>query len=119
MARKPTEKDLTELRTSLMSARALLTGDIHQLQEEALSNTGAPDSLEGDESAHHVAFNLELLEHDGSALREVDEALDRMERGVYGRCETCEAWIPKVRLKVVPHARHCIDCQRQAEKQGW
>lgn len=119
MARKPTEKDLAELRSSLMSARAVLSGDINQLEAEALSTDGAPDSLEGDESAHHVAFNLELLEHDGTALREVDEALARMERGVYGRCETCEAWIPKVRLKVVPHARLCIDCQRAAEKNGW
>lgn len=115
MARKPTAKDLTELRNSLMSARALLAGDIHQLEEEALSPQGAPDSLEGDESAHHVAFSLELLERDGSALREVDEALERMEQGIYGRCESCEAWIPKSRLKVVPHARMCIECQRSAE----
>jgi len=119
MARKPTEKDLAELASSLLSARALLSGDINQLQEEALSTAGAPDSLEADESSHHVAFNLELLEHDGSALREVDEALDRMDKGTYGRCESCESWIPKARLKVVPHARHCIECQRAAEKQGW
>ena len=119
MARKPSEKDLTELRRSLVSARAALTGDIHRLEVEALSTEGAPDSLEGDESAHHVAFNLELLERDGSALREVDAALERMAQGVYGRCETCEAWIPKTRLKVVPHARLCIDCQRDAEKRAW
>ena len=118
MARKPTEKDLKELRSSLDRARALLTGDMQQLEEEALSSKGAPDSTEADESAHHVAFNLELLERDGTTLREVDEALDRMEAGTYGRCESCEVWIPKSRLKVVPHARHCIECQRAAEARG-
>ena len=118
MARKPSDNDLSELRQSLMKARALLTGDIHLLQEEALGASNAAEGLEAEESDHHVAFNLELLERDGSALREVDDALDRMDNGTYGRCETCEEWIPKMRLKIVPHARMCIECQRRAEKRG-
>jgi RNA polymerase-binding protein DksA len=118
MARKPTDSDLSELRQSLMKARAVLTGDINLLQEEALGASTAAEGLEAEESDHHVAFNLELLERDGSALREVDDALDRMDNGTYGRCESCEEWIPKMRLKVVPHARLCIECQRSAEKRG-
>ena len=116
MARKPSEEDLVELRNSLTSARALLRGDMSQLEEAALSNNGAPDSTEADESAHHVAFNLELLERDGSTLREVDEALERMDQGTYGRCESCQVWIPKTRLEYIPWARFCIQHQEEAEK---
>ena len=90
MAKKPTQKDLEELRRSLMAARAALAGDIQQL-----------------EGAHHQEFNLELLER--------DEALERLDEGVYGQCESCAVWIPKTRLKAVPHARHCVECQRGVE----
>jgi RNA polymerase-binding protein DksA len=119
MAKKPTQKDLEELRSSLVNARAALTGDINQLESEALEPGGAPAAAEGDTGAHHQEFSLELLERDGLTLREVEEALGRIEEGVYGRCEGCEIWIPKTRLKAVPYARHCIECQREVESQGW
>ena len=119
MAKKLTQKDLEELRSSLVRARAALTGDISQLEVAALEPRGAPAATEGDTGAHHQEFNLELLERDGLTLREVEEALDRIDEGVYGRCESCETWIPKSRLKAVPHARHCIECQRHVESQSW
>jgi RNA polymerase-binding protein DksA len=119
MAKKLTQKDLEELRSSLMSARQALAGDISQLETEALEPAGDPAAVEADAGAHFQEFNLELLERDGSALREVDEALDRLDEGVYGRCESCQVWIPKSRLKAVPYARHCIECQRNVESQSF
>jgi DnaK suppressor protein len=117
MARKPTQKDLDELRSSLIRARAALTGDITQLRAEALDLNGSTVG-EGFDGDYDQELNLELLEHDGSTLREVDEALERLEEGNYGRCEACETWIPKTRLKAVPHARNCIECQRDLESNG-
>ena len=118
MAKKPTRKDLDDLRTVLAHARAILTGDMSQLREEALRPAGPPDASETRDGAYDQEFNLELLERDGTILHEVEAALERLEQGVYGRCQNCEAWIPRARLKAVPHARHCIDCQRELERQG-
>jgi DnaK suppressor protein len=49
-------------------------------------------------------------------LIEIREAVDRMHRGVYGVCESCEQPISVERLKKMPAARLCIDCQAQVER---
>jgi DnaK suppressor protein len=49
----------------------------------------------------------------GTVARELEEtqaALDRMERGNYGRCECCGGAIGRQRLLALPAARFCIDC---------
>jgi DnaK suppressor protein len=43
-------------------------------------------------------------------LREVEEALKRLERGDYGVCVKCEEEISPARLKVRPEARLCLRC---------
>lgn len=50
------------------------------------------------------------------ALREVDDALGRVERGVYGRCVYCGGPIAAERLAVLPQAARCIACQLAAER---
>ncbi|MEU8107319.1 TraR/DksA C4-type zinc finger protein [Nonomuraea muscovyensis] len=49
------------------------------------------------------------------ALAELQQALDRLDEGAYGRCGQCDAGIPFERLKIRPLARYCIDCQRLHE----
>ena len=119
---KLSAKDLEEFRSSLIKARAVLTGDLSQLHEEAFGQNGNVDASEsrpGDTSdGYYQEFNLQLLERDESTLREVLEALDRMSHGTFGHCEQCESIIHKERLRAVPYARLCIDCQRAAERRG-
>ena len=50
-------------------------------------------------------------------LRNIDEALLRLDEGEYGICEECEEEIPLGRLKIVPFARHCVKCKADLEKQ--
>jgi RNA polymerase-binding protein DksA len=125
-AKKPAKlssKDLEEFKVSLLKARAVLSGDLSQLHEEAFGQNGNVDASEskaGDTSdGYYQEFNLQLLERDEETLQQVLDALDRVENGTYGQCEGCENGIAKERLRAVPHARFCIDCQRQAERRGW
>ena len=55
-------------------------------------------------------FTLSLMEHEGTALEQIEAALERVEAGVYGVCTECEAKIPKTRLQVLPHTPHCVKC---------
>ena len=52
--------------------------------------------------------------------RTILEELHRVQfaAGKYGACETCQEWIARERLRAVPHARKCIECQRKAEIEG-
>jgi DnaK suppressor protein len=42
------------------------------------------------------------------ALEEVDEAIKRLEKGTYGKCEVCGKPIGDARLEAMPTARRCI-----------
>ena len=56
-----------------------------------------------------------LAEAAASELRQVDDALGRMDAGTYGICANCRRPIPAARLEVRPFAEHCVAC---AEKLG-
>jgi RNA polymerase-binding protein DksA len=120
---KLSPKDLEEFKALLQKAKAVLSGDLSQLEEEAFSQNGNVDASEsrpGDTAdGYYQEFNLQLLENEEEALAQILEALERIEQGTYGKCEGCEQLINKERLRAVPHARMCIDCQRQAERRGY
>jgi DnaK suppressor protein len=44
------------------------------------------------------------------ALKDIDDALAKMEDGTYGRCESCGGEIGEARLDAMPAARLCITC---------
>ena len=60
---------------------------------------------------------LMLLGREGSMLADIDEALRRLykEPEQFGRCDRCGADIEMERLDLVPWARLCLSCQRDAE----
>jgi len=118
---KLSAKDIEEFQGSLTKLRSMLSGDLTQLHEEAFGQNGNHDaeSKAGDTAdGYYQEFNLRLMERDENTLGEVLEALERIEQGKYGQCESCEQPIAKERLRAMPHARLCIDCQRQAERWG-
>ena len=44
------------------------------------------------------------------AIADIEQALDRLDKGTYGTCERCDAPIPFERLEAIPHARECVAC---------
>lgn len=53
---------------------------------------------------------LGVLDLESELKRDLQDAIGRLDRNVYGVCERCGKRIPKERLKAVPQARHCIAC---------
>lgn len=120
MTKKYTPKDLASFRDQLLGLRGMLTGDIRHLQQEAFGINGEKASVDVEADAgsdsFYQEFSLELLQHDESALREIDDAIRRLDDGSFGRCEACESLITRERLRAVPYARNCVDCQRRTER---
>jgi DnaK suppressor protein len=48
-------------------------------------------------------------------LKKIDQAILRLEEGTYGRCQECDIEIPAPRLRALPFAALCRDCQEEAE----
>ncbi len=57
----------------------------------------------------------ELTDTEKTTLDMIEDALVKIERGVYGKCESCQNLIPYLRLDVMPWARYCIQCQSKQE----
>lgn len=72
----------------------------------------------GDLGSHEAeeVTDLRLMENAESLMREICDALDRIEGGTFGRCEFCHEDIPKRRLNVVPYSRFCLRCATANEQ---
>jgi RNA polymerase-binding transcription factor DksA len=86
------------------------------LLEEARNLQEAASFLENDvneESPRDVEFkHRELLQ---ARLRQIDDALDRLLSGAYGRCSDCNESIEDKRLEADPVIAYCIACQSDSE----
>jgi len=46
-------------------------------------------------------------------VREINLALTKISKNVYGKCERCNKAIAVARLNLIPEARYCITCERK------
>jgi DnaK suppressor protein len=68
-------------------------------------------------SAYTREFFFELGNGDRRLLREVVQALQKIDAGGFGDCERCGEVISDKRLEALPFARYCITCQRAIEEE--
>jgi len=116
--RKPTKRDIEMYGRLLRHMLGVLTGDIKHLEHETLGEgAGSREPEEDGGDSYFQELSLELLQRDENTVREIMEALERIDQGTFGKCGGCEKWIQKERLKAVPHALNCIDCQRLKEQE--
>lgn len=107
-----------------MQRRAVLVGDVTNMNS-TMSKTVSAASGDLSTVPYHMAdvgtdnfeheFTLGLIENEEEELREVDAALDRLDKGKFGLCESCKKPIPKSRLKIIPYTRLCIECKKGEE----
>jgi DnaK suppressor protein len=82
------------------------------------SQTGEPSGDIYDQASSERDRELGLLlgDREREKLRNIDEALLKIDEGEYGICEECEEEIPIGRLRVMPFARYCVKCKADIEK---
>jgi RNA polymerase-binding transcription factor DksA len=114
--------DLEARREELLELRARLTSAAEYM-EHADDNGGELSSSAGDQHlADHATDMLDreldetLEENAEHVLREIDEALARLDAGTYGTCAVCGDEIPEERLAAIPYATLCIADKRKQER---
>jgi len=83
-------------------------------KEEALDEVRDAADIASDYYERELAMGLSETER--HRLQEVEDALERIENGSYGKCEICGGQISAPRLEALPFAKFCIECQAQREK---
>ena len=114
--------DLTLHRERLLALRARFQGDTTQMEDNALNKdhtkiTSMPnDMAELGTGNFDQELTLRLLGSEADALNQIEAAIERIEGGTYGLCETCSMKIPKSRLEAIPYAAQCVQCAAQREE---
>lgn len=63
-------------------------------------------------------LSLILSDRERERLQAIENALERVEDGSYGICESCESDIAPARLEALPFTRLCVSCQAEREKEA-
>jgi len=120
------EKKLTRFKNLLLEKRQDLMNQMSFIKDSEMQNTIKEAS--GDHSAYsfHMADqgtdtmerekSFLYAQRDGRFLYHIVMALERVESGTYGLCQSCGKPISDERLEAVPHARLCITCKANEEK---
>ena len=105
------------LRRRLEDQRAQLQEEIKQFRIAGRDNLGYSNHQADDATdAFEQAKELSLLQNTERLLAQVETALARFERGVYGICDRCGDRIDPARLKALPYATLCMACQQRVEQ---
>jgi DnaK suppressor protein len=96
--------------------RQALAGDLSQLKE--LSKQTSGDVVDAALDSAQDEINSQLAEVESRELALIENALEQMRNGQYGLCESCNVKIPIARLRALPYATMCIECQRELERSG-
>jgi DnaK suppressor protein len=118
------EKQTTLKQEKMETYKALLTQKINELLSEAGKTVSEmtngkenyPDpndraSLESDRN-----FELRIRDRERKLIMKMQEAIKRIEEGVFGICEVCGGQISEKRLMARPVTTLCIDCKTKQEK---
>lgn len=119
------KKELEKYREILLHKRAELLGDVNNMEDEALrQNSGSLSSLpqhmaEQGSDTSDQSIALDLAQVDRNLIREIDEALKRIEEGTYGVCLRTGQRISAERLAEIPWAKYSIEAQRELERRPY
>jgi len=60
-------------------------------------------------------FMLRIRDREHKLIKKIKKALERIEKGTFGICESCGEEITVKRLKARPVTSHCIECKSKEE----
>ena len=87
-------------------------------RDTAGGSDGAMDEIDQANELIEKEMGFVMSSNMRANLKEVEDALDRIEKTHYGKCLHCGQEISPKRLEVLPFARFCVPCQEKLESKG-
>lgn len=118
------KRELAKFKAILLRKRAELVGDVSTMETEALKGSSGSLShlpqhmAEQGSDAYGQSLSLDLAAADRRLIKEIDDALQRIEKGTYGVCELTGRPIRAERLEELPWARYSIEAAREIERRS-
>ena len=111
----------SELKSILEERRREITGQvqgkIRDVRAEGANNpnVGVLDAAESSEADIQDDIEFALIQMKAETLHKIEEALRRLEEGTFGYCFECGEEISERRLRALPFAVRCKDCEEARE----
>jgi DnaK suppressor protein len=111
----------SELKSILEERRREITdqvqGKIRDVRTEGANNpnVGVLDAAESSEADIQDDIEFALIQMKAETLHKIEEALRRLEEGTFGYCFECGEEISERRLRALPFAVRCKDCEEARE----
>ena len=111
-----------ELKRILEERRREITSEVHERMRDVRSEGGGAtmqgvlDEVESSEADIQDEIEFSLIQMKAETLSKIDEALQRLEVGVYGNCFECGDEIAEQRLRALPFAVRCRVCEAAREQ---
>ena len=105
---------LEERRREIMEQ---VQGKIRDVRSEGANNPnqGVLDAAESSEADIQDDIEFALIQMKSETLNKIEEALHRLEEGTFGYCFECGEEISERRLRALPFAVRCKDCEEARE----
>ncbi|MDP2831375.1 MAG: TraR/DksA family transcriptional regulator [Candidatus Omnitrophota bacterium] len=126
MKKKFSKSDLKDFKKIVLKRKEEILNDLKHISDDTLRKSQKEASGDISGYTYHMAdvatdnydreFSLGIASSERKSLYELDDALKRIEEGVFGICDDCKSSIAKIRLRAVPSTRLCIKCQQKKEK---
>ncbi len=118
--KKSNPKDQKKYRDALEAISLRVRSDAEGMVEQARSGSGGNGGSDLSNAPFHLGdmgtdeflydMNTTLLANEQYIVAEAREALNRMDLGTYGICESCGKRIASARLEAIPYTRFCVVC---------
>ena len=115
-----TKDELEHFRGIILEKRKQIIEELELMNETLNDNSGGDYFEENSPYSLHMEQGTDTMEKEKNYLlaarqrkflEYLDDAIKRIDRGVYGFCQDCGKLIDKARLEAVPHAQLCISCK--------
>ncbi|WP_235834605.1 TraR/DksA family transcriptional regulator [Actinomadura logoneensis] len=114
-----TETELAEVRAVLGANITALEAEIAELSSHIADESGegaGDDQADAGAKTYEREHELALTYNSRDLLAQNERAIQRMDAGTYGVCESCGKPIGKARLQAYPRATLCVTCKQREER---
>jgi len=114
--------EIEHFQQMLLRKRQEIASNVTEIEGEALSSADGDLSnmpthmADAGTDSYEQEFALGLMDGERKLLREIDDALDRIEQKTYGICEATGVSIAQARLEAKPWAKYCVEHARKLEQ---
>ena len=110
-----TAAEIKEIKKQLEELKADAEKRLREKKDLDMPEAEVGDPIDAASQSLDKEILFELSGNSHNTIGQIEAALRKIEKGIYGRCELCRQPIPKKRIKALPFARYCVHCQTSSE----